>query len=655
MISDFVSDANSIHSALHSLEHLPLSQRQKLLHSPTLQNDPRTSLACKPSLQLRAVEKKEADNFHSLETCPIFGIDDSRVEKTSANVTVLAECSTLSAFVGCATVKVEDYQTPSSSVEKDREASIQLDSPTPKVKKEIHEVEDLDHIVLKERLRMLLTGKLPGLSNTVLESSNGGLLETIMEQTLKNGDEQINSANGKAAVVRDQCNDFLEGSNISLPLGATCVSALLTDNASSESKGPVISAGLIEDGPILKSRGIVMQIDSHVENNIINNDGPFSSTSPTFVKVKDEPWDYCENLNVNKDYLGRISIVFPNVKHEREVHNEYHDDQVDHMKLIDRLNFLKSGTDSSLHISTGYSSLKKTRPFSSLSSPIFSKSTKPSSINCRRKRKKTATDSVQEALEEDAPGLLQVLLDKGVLVDEIKLYGEEENDETLDESFGEDSFSEFEAVMAKISSERHTFLKFPFTRCSKTSRASYCFACLFSLVEQTRYLKFRKWPVEWGWCRDLQSFIFVFERHNRIVLERPEYGFATYFFELVESLPVQWQVKRLVIAMKLTTCSRISIIENKELVVGEDLSEGEAEVLMKFGWTPSTGLGTMLNYCDRVVHDRKNEDFSSEWRSKIGKLLVDGYKGGTKVKPNVPIKDSQSPVIDSSCSTPMSD
>lgn len=51
------------------------------------------------------------------------------------------------------------------------------------------------------------------------------------------------------------------------------------------------------------------------------------------------------------------------------------------------------------------------------------------------------------------------------------------------------------------------------------------------------------------------------------MLERPEYGYATYFFELVESLPVEWQLKRLVIAMKLTTCSRISIIENKELVV----------------------------------------------------------------------------------------
>jgi hypothetical protein len=51
------------------------------------------------------------------------------------------------------------------------------------------------------------------------------------------------------------------------------------------------------------------------------------------------------------------------------------------------------------------------------------------------------------------------------------------------------------------------------------------------------------------------------------VLERPEYGYATYFFELVASLPVEWQIKRLVVAMKLTTCSRISIIENKELSV----------------------------------------------------------------------------------------
>lgn len=50
---------------------------------------------------------------------------------------------------------------------------------------------------------------------------------------------------------------------------------------------------------------------------------------------------------------------------------------------------------------------------------------------------------------------------------------------------------------------------------------------------------------------------------------------------------------------------------------------------MGYGWIPDTGLGTMLNYRDRVVHDRKNEKVNSEWRSKIGKLLMDGYNGGT--------------------------
>ena len=61
------------------------------------------------------------------------------------------------------------------------------------------------------------------------------------------------------------------------------------------------------------------------------------------------------------------------------------------------------------------------------------------------------------------------------------------------------------------------------------------------------------------------------------------------------------------------------------------MTEGEGKVLMEYGWIPNTGLGTMLNFCDRVVHDRKNESDISEWRSKIGKLLVDGYNGGTIV------------------------
>lgn len=71
---------------------------------------------------------------------------------------------------------------------------------------------------------------------------------------------------------------------------------------------------------------------------------------------------------------------------------------------------------------------------------------------------------------------------------------------------------------------------------------------------------------------------------------------------------------------------------------------------MEYGWTPNSGLATMLNYCDRVVHDRKNEKERSEWRSKIGKLLMNGYNGGAMVSNNIPKKaigytDSQSPQI----------
>ncbi|KAF5196819.1 Nac domain-containing protein [Thalictrum thalictroides] len=72
--------------------------------------------------------------------------------------------------------------------------------------------------------------------------------------------------------------------------------------------------------------------------------------------------------------------------------------------------------------------------------------------------------------------------------------------------------------------------------------------------------------------------------------------------------------------------------------VGEDLTEGEARVLEEYGWTPNTGLGSMLNYCDRVVHDRKSDADVSEWRSKIGKLLMIGYDGGTIVLPHLPKK-----------------
>uniref|UniRef100_A0A0A9EC48 Uncharacterized protein n=1 Tax=Arundo donax TaxID=35708 RepID=A0A0A9EC48_ARUDO len=46
----------------------------------------------------------------------------------------------------------------------------------------------------------------------------------------------------------------------------------------------------------------------------------------------------------------------------------------------------------------------------------------------------------------------------------------------------------------------------------------------------------------------------------------------------------------------------------------------------------------MLNFRDRVVHDRWTEKSVSDWRMKIGKLLMTGYAEGETVPTHVPNK-----------------
>ncbi|GAB2212412.1 hypothetical protein Droror1_Dr00020374 [Drosera rotundifolia] len=349
------------------------------------------------------------------------------------------------------------------------------------------------------------------------------------------------------------------------------------------------------------------------------------------VEVKVEPLDIID-LQVQPKCAWdefHFQNIFP-VKSEPSFLYEAAVDELDHLPLIKRMRLLPSATSSFPSTSCNFKSLDL--------APEVMEPVKPNKIDRTSKRKRTATDSAETALVEDAPELLKFLLERGVPVEEMKLYGGIGSDEPIDQSFCEDWFVDLEAVMSQLFSVREPFIKFPLLRASKASKANYCLACLLSLVSQAQYLRTLSWPVEWGWCRDLLSFVFVFPRHNRIVLERPEYGYATYFFELLDYLPVTWQIRRLVTTMKLTNCGRITLVENKPLVVGEDLSEGEARVLAEYGWIPNTGLGTMLNYCDRVVHDRKKEVDPREWRSKIGKLLMDGYSGGTLVCSDVPKK-----------------
>ncbi|XP_054818647.1 uncharacterized protein LOC129318107 isoform X2 [Prosopis cineraria] len=527
--------------------------------------------------------------------CPNLSTDMGEAEIACVTIDSLPQCS-----IFCdvpASMKIEDPESFLNSDENGRKESCQSNLVTLKVKRLIRDDndDDLDHVVLKERQRMLLgRRRMAARPNHLLEDVGAELLEDFLEHANRRVNEWIHSVDDKIVAASNQCNDILGGNASSLK------------SPSRTTAESIISINLQGRDHVFKSAEMAMQSNLYEENGVLPamNDGQNSSTFLTFIKVKDEPCDGSEFHNLPADGLGNFSFNFMNVKSEQEVLNKYDNDLVEHVCLRDRLKFVISGDSFSANSSTSYTSLKDTGP-STLERSSSLESPESLSIKLPRKRKITATDSVQTALEEDAPGLLQVLIDKGVLVDEIKLYGGVESGEALDESYCEDSFAKFEVVMSK-----------------------------------TRYLQFRKWPVEWGWCRDLQSFIFVFERHNRVVLERPEYGFATYFFELVESLPIAWQIKRLVTAMKLTCCGRISLIENKALRVGEDLTEGEAQVLMEFGWIPNSGLGTMLNYCDRVVHDRKNERESSEWRSKIGRLLMDGYNGGTIVAPSIPKRAS---------------
>jgi hypothetical protein len=46
----------------------------------------------------------------------------------------------------------------------------------------------------------------------------------------------------------------------------------------------------------------------------------------------------------------------------------------------------------------------------------------------------------------------------------------------------------------------------------------------------------------------------------------------------------------------------------------------------------------MLNYRDRVIHDRWTEKCVADWRMKIGRLLMAGYAEGQRITTHLPKK-----------------
>ncbi|KAH7851682.1 hypothetical protein Vadar_015304 [Vaccinium darrowii] len=577
----------------------------------------------------QGIERNEYVSSNAIKPIEANG-DTVLVEKVDARSSTLTPCSMLSKNTVKEEVDLADHNLTNSRGN-GLEGAPGSDVRGVKTRKEIaNDFKDLDHVVLKERRRLLLSRKSLELAKPVMEGNCSWLSNAVMGDTI-----QRSISREKEKNHHGDAESLVAGTHSHPPALSACAS----DFNGTKSAKPGVTV-IKENDRIYSSKKPSITNESFGGHDFAPGNPhrmPGLALSSNFVNIKAEPLDHGDLHKVEKDAASDspLNFIVP-VKIEKEIPEASYGDEVDHMLLRNRIKLLASKEPSRLDSSRNFECSKKTVPFVLDSSPSASEFPKPIRINRPRKKRKTATDSVETAMEEDAPGLLQILIEKGVLVNEIKLYGEPESGEAIDDS--EDSFSELEDVISKLFSHRQSLLKLPPLRCTKAEKASYCLACLVSLVEQARYLQFLKWPVEWGWCRDLQSFIFVFERHNRIVLERPEYGFATYFFELVDSLPIHWQIKRLVTVMKLSSCSRVTLIENKALTVGVDLSEGEARVLTEYGWIPNTGLGTMLNYCDRVVHDKKSERESSDWKSKIGKLLMDGYNGGCIVTTDIPKK-----------------
>ncbi|KAA8547704.1 hypothetical protein F0562_004133 [Nyssa sinensis] len=295
--------------------------------------------------------------------------------------------------------------------------------------------DDLDHIVLKERRRMLLSRKSLELTKPLLEGNSSWLSNPVVEDMI-----QSIAGIGKGE------GHSVDGESSGGPSSAAPQCSALTGSCRHiESTKSGNSVGLQESDGICSSKIASTAYESCGGQEFVS--GGHKSNFP---------------------YTKIVSV-----KSELETPDESYGDEVDHMLLQDRIKLLASRAVPNFDISRNFKCLGKIVPSARDCSPIVSDSAKPLRINRPKKRRKTATDSVETALEEDAPGLLQVLVDKGVTVNEIKLYGEMESNEPLDDSFSEDGFAELEAVISKLFSRRHSLLKLAPIRCTKGEKASY--------------------------------------------------------------------------------------------------------------------------------------------------------------------------------------
>ncbi|KAF8102947.1 hypothetical protein N665_0189s0001, partial [Sinapis alba] len=561
-----VSPAESGGVTFNELDHIPLTTRRSLLQSNSVSV---------PALNVDSVVKREEDCFNEL------GVVLSNCDSVNSQTPEFTS-------IGCCSQGLTDSGNPRPQNNNILVRCSDAEESFERVEETAGSDDDaLEHLTLKERRKLLLERMVlrlpePNLEDDTKDCNETDLFKIKAENSCKNG--IASSSEARFSGFLKKIDSFLY-KKVAIGSELT-VAKKKSFELSPEASLHELSNRDYEEHSPLSSNCYAEKQRSSVKR-FKRNPRPLNVSEIQLNQEKCESLDDCANdkpnppvaseqVHVKREVethddedeldcaklisrLNRCTSSPPSpasfVKNEAEKASELDEDEIDHMKLIDRLN-LRSSHGSRHHEDPS-------SPPSGFSFCTSDEYVKPLRASRSWKRKKTATNSIETALEEDAPGLLQVLIKQGVTVDELRLYGD---NDSSDDSLLEETFSELEDVISQLYFKRATGPKLLNLSFSKDSRTSYCLTCLFSLIEQARYLRFRKWPVEWGWCRDLQSFLFVFERHNRIVMERPEYGYATYFFELSNTASVGWQIKRLVLAMKLASCGRYQLIENKPLL-----------------------------------------------------------------------------------------
>ncbi|KAJ6796517.1 Uncharacterized protein M6B38_218910 [Iris pallida] len=246
------------------------------------------------------------------------------------------------------------------------------------------------------------------------EPVEGSSINVIPEENIEELASSIVSADFREEHISGNCNASYQASD---PKDSLCSS-----NGSQFSTTRFCSLGTVipESSCLINccaATGSIPEVDFGASNKLPDSVSPNCLERPKLECVENGLLDPCQTPpSTLPEHDVQRTVV------KSECFDEVTTDVIDHIPLYLRMHTYKSISEPTL-CNNIESSLPT--PLSSLGNDLFnSDNVKEKRFSLRRKKKKTATDSVETALEEDAPGLLQFLLDRGITAEEIKLYGE---------------------------------------------------------------------------------------------------------------------------------------------------------------------------------------------------------------------------------------